>query len=338
MNKRVLLAVPAALGLFALAACGSSGSSASNTPPPAPETTSTPPTTSAANGTSSPPATNPGQGGGTALPTSPGSVTIGSADFPENELLMDIYGDAMAAKGVNVSKKPNIGERGVYMAAMSDGSIGAIPEYSGSILSYLQGSSAKQTSPQAVYSALQNVAASKGFVALKYAAAQDSDTITVTKDTADKYHLKTIADLKPVASQLTMGAPAQFRTRPDGIPALKSIYGVTFGHFTPLTAQGISTATALKTGAIDAADVFSTDPSIVQNGFVSLEDNKHMFAAQNIVPLFAQKVLTQPMKQACDAVSAKLDTKTLASLVAKVAGGQDADQVAKAWLSKEHLG
>jgi osmoprotectant transport system substrate-binding protein len=189
-----------------------------------------------------------------------------------------------------------------------------------------------------VYAALQTVAAPKGLVALQYAAAQDSDTITVTKDTADKYHLKTISDLKPVASQLTLGAPAQFQTRPDGIPALKKLYGITFGHFTPLTAQGITSAQALKTGAIDAADIFSTDPSIVQNGFVSLVDNKHMFAAQNIVPLFSQKVLTQPMKEACDAVSAKLDTKTLAELVAKVAGGSDADQVAKDWLNKEKLG
>ena len=335
MNKRLLLALPAALGLLALAACGSSGSSGENTPPPAPETT-TSAATSAPNDTS-PPTTPAQTGGGTSLPTAAGSVTIGSADFPENELLMDIYGDAMAAKGVKVSKKPNIGERGVYMAAMSDGSIGAIPEYTGSILSYLQASGASETSPQDVYTALQKVAATKGFVALQYAAAQDSDTITVTKDTADKYHLKTIEDLKPVASQLTLGAPAQFRTRPDGVPALKSIYGITFGKFTPLTAQGISTATALKTDAIDAADIFSTDPSIVQNGFVSLEDNKHMFAAQNIVPLFSQKVLTQPMKQACDAVSAKLDTQTLAELVSKVAGGEDPDQVAKEWLSKEHL-
>lgn len=337
MNKRLFLAVPAALGVFALAACGSSGSSG-NAAAPQTSNTTTGAATSAPQTSSSAAPGKGATGGSTALPTSPGSVTIGSADFPENELLMDIYGDAMSAKGVKVSKKPNIGERGVYMAAMSDGSIGAIPEYSGSILSYLEGSSASQTSPNAVYAALQKAAASKGFVALKYAAAQDSDTITVTKDTADKYHLKTIADLKPVAGQLTLGAPAQFRTRPDGIPALKKIYGITFGTFTPLTAQGISTATALKSGAIDAADIFSTDPSVVQNGFVPLVDNKHMFAAQNIVPLFSQKVLTQPMKTACDAVSAKLDTKTLAQLVARVAGGADADQVAKSWLKQEHLG
>jgi osmoprotectant transport system substrate-binding protein len=55
------------------------------------------------------------------------------------------------------------------------------------------------------------------------------------------------------------------------------------------------------------------------------------------VPLFGKDVLTQPMKDACDAVSAKLDTKTLAQLVSKVAGGQDADKVAKDWLASVGL-
>jgi osmoprotectant transport system substrate-binding protein len=149
--------------------------------------------------------------------------------------------------------------------------------------------------------------------------------------------LKTIADLKDVAGQLTLGAPAQFRTRADGVPALKSVYGVQFGNFTVTEAGGTVTVNALKNGSIDAADIFSTDPAIVQNHFVSLQDPKSMFAAQNVVPMFKQGVLSQPMKDACDAVSAKLDTATLAKLVAQVAGGQDADKVAKAWLSKEGL-
>jgi osmoprotectant transport system substrate-binding protein len=264
-------------------------------------------------------------------------VTIGSADFPESALLADIYGDAMAKKGVKVSKHLNIGERGIYIAALKDGSIGAVPEYTGSILSFLDSKATAKT-PQAVFAALQGVAASAGLVPTQYAAAQDSDTITVTKATADKYHLSSIADLTPIAGKLTFGAPAQFRTRPDGIPALKSVYGVTFGRFTPLSASGTATVTALKNGTIDAGDIFSTDPSIAANGFVSLQDPKSMFAAQNIVPLFSNKVLTQPMKDACDAVSAKLDTKTLAGLVAQVAGGKDPDAVAKAWLSSVGLG
>jgi osmoprotectant transport system substrate-binding protein len=321
--KRIYSTAAALLGVALLAACGSSGSSGSS---------SSAKNTSAA---SSQPAG--GSTGSTALPTAPGSVTIGSAAFPESELLSDIYGDAMAAKGVNVSKKPNIGERGVYIAALKDGSIGAVPEYTGSILSYLD-TSATAKSPDDVYNALKEKAASNGFAVANYAPAQDSDTITVTKSSADKYHLQSIADLKSHAAKLTLGAPAQFKTRSDGVPALKSVYGVQFGQFKATQAGGTVTVNALKNGSIDAADIFSTDPAIATNGFVSLTDPKSMFAAQNIVPLFSKKVLTQPMKDACDAVSAKLDTKTLADLVAQVAGGKDPDAVAKAWLQQEGLG
>jgi osmoprotectant transport system substrate-binding protein len=319
--KRMTLTLAAAAGVLALAACGSSGSSGgSNTSAPAGGNVS---------GISS-----SAQSG--ARPSAPGSVTIGSADFPESALLADIYGDAMAGKGVKVSKKLNIGERGVYIAALKDGSIGAVPEYTGSILDYLN-TKATQKTPADVYSALQTQAASSGFAVGQYAAAQDSDTITVTQATASKYHLKSIGDLKSSAGKLTLGAPAQFKTRADGVPALKSVYGVTFGSFRVTQAGGTVTVNALKNGTIDAADIFSTDPSIIKNHFVSLQDPQSMFAAQNIVPLFAKKVLSQPMLDAVNAVSAKLDTTTLAQLVSDVAGGKDPDTVAKGWLSKEGI-
>ncbi len=320
----VFLAALASL-VLALAACGSSGSS-SKTSAAAPASS----TSAAGGGQSSAPSN-----GTSSYPTSPGSITIGSADFPENTLLADIYGDAMAAKGVQVSKKLNIGERSVYMTALRDGSIGMVPEYTGSILVFLDPSATAKT-PADVFAALQKAAA-PSLVALQYAQAQDSDTITVTKATAQKHHLASIADLKPVASQLTLGAPAQFKTRADGIPALKSVYGVVFGRFTPLAAGGAITVTALKSGSVDAADIFSTDPSIVANGFVSLTDPKSMFAAQNIVPLATKSKLSQPMVDACNAVSAKLDTATLAQLVAHVVTDkQDPDAVAKGWLT--HVG
>ncbi|MDT4923319.1 MAG: osmoprotectant transport system substrate-binding protein [Pseudonocardiales bacterium] len=268
--------------------------------------------------------------------SSAGSLTVGSAGFPENELLADIYGDALSAKGVSITKKLNIGERPVYFKALQDGSIDFIPEYSGSILSYLD-PKATAKSPAAVAAALPAALGSK-LTALKYAAAQDSDTITVTKDTATKYHLTSIADLAPVASKLTLGAPAQFKTRPDGVPALKSVYGVTFGTFTVTSAGGTVTVNALKNGSIDAADIFSTDPSIAANNFVSLQDPKNMFAAQNVVPIVTTSKLNPTITAAVNAVSAKLDTATLAKLVAQVADGKDADAVAKEWLASVGLG
>jgi len=321
--KRIYLAVMTVLGLLALAACGSSGSSAQGGGSP----------TATFNTATSGQSTAPSGG----LPTDPGSVTIGSADFPESILLADIYGDAMAAKGVKVSKHLNIGERAVYMKALSNGEITAIPEYTGSILPFLLGKTTSAKTPDDVYAQLQQVAAANKFIVTNYAPAQDSDTITVTQQTANKYHLKSIGDLKSVASNLTLGAPANFKSRPDGVPALKSDYGVVFGQFVPTDAGGTATVNALTNGHIDAADVFSTDPSIVKNHFVSLADPKSMFAAQNIVPMFAKSTLTQPMKQACDAVSAKLDTKTLLTLDSKLGTNVDPDTVAKAWLKQEGL-
>jgi osmoprotectant transport system substrate-binding protein len=287
---------------------------------------------------------NAGSGGsssstnsGSASGASAGSVTVGSADFAESELLADIYGDALSAKGVKVTKKLNIGERPVYFKALQDGSIDFFPEYSGSVLAFLD---PKETakSPAAVAAALPAALGSK-LTALKYAPAQDSDTITVTKETATKFHLASIADLAQVANQLTLGAPARFKTRPDGVPALKSVYGVTFKNFTATPAGGAVTVNSLKNGSIDAADIFSTDPAIQANNFVALTDPKNMFGAQNIVPIVSSAKVNSTITDASNAVSAKLDTATLASLVSKVQNdGQKADDVAKQWLSSVGLG
>jgi len=364
--KRSYIAPVLAAGLLALSACGSSGSSATSnatTTPAAAGSTATDSTaagstetdSTAAGSTDSSAAGSTGSGatdssavgsgasgsstdaaGSSGLPTEPGSVTVGSAGFPENALLANIYGGAMAAKGVKVSKHLNIGERGVYLTALKGGEIGFVPEYSGSILLNLN-PGATEKSAEDVDAALKKAAAAAGFATTKYSPAQDADTITVTKATADKYKLKSIADLKSVAGQLTLGAPAQFKTRTDGIPALEKVYGVKFGNFTPTEAGGAVTVNALKGGSIDAADIFSTDAAIAQNGFVSLTDPQSMFAAQNVVPLFSQKVLTKPMEDASNAVSAKLDTKTLAALVAKVSGG-NSEAVAREWLKSVNLG
>ncbi len=341
--KRTYVLGAALAGLaLALSGCGSSGSSGGGTTPSASGGSSSGSSQCpSAGGSSSSAASSPGGSASASstatFPAGTGSITVGSADFPENTLLADIYADAMSAKGVKVSKKLNIGERAAYIAALNDGSIGFVPEYSGSILSYLD-KNATAKSPSDVYAALQQKVGDK-LAVLGYAAAQDSDTITVTQATASKYNLKSIADLCPVADKLTLGAPTQFKTRADGVPALKSVYGVVFKSFTSLTAGNSAvTVTALKNGSIDAADIFSTDPAIAANNLISLEDPQSMFAAQNVVPLVAKAKVTQTMADACNAVSAKLDTQTLAGLVTKVVTDkQDPDKVAKDWLSSVGL-
>ena len=340
--KRIYVLFAAVLGLaLALTACGSSGSSGgtaagAGSGSGSGSTSCAGPSSAAAGGASS------GAAGGSSpspatYPAGTGSITIGSAAFPENVLLADIYAGAMSAKGVKVSKKLQIGERPVYIKALQDGSIDMVPEYSGSILSYFD-KSATATAPDAVYAALQQKLPTT-LAVLNFAQAQDNDTIVVTQDTAKKYNLRTLADLCPVAGQLTLGAPKQFETRPDGVPALKSIYGISFKAFKPLDVGGPVTVSSLKNGQVDAADLFSTDPAIKGNNFVALMDSRNQFAAQNIVPLATKAKITQTIADAANAVSAKLDTDTLAGLVAKVQNDkQDPEAVAKAWLSQNSLG
>jgi glycine betaine/choline ABC-type transport system substrate-binding protein len=141
-----------------------------------------------------------------------------------------------------------------------------------------------------------------------------------------------------VASKLILGGPPEFKTRPDGLPGLEKIYGVTFGKFTVTDVGGPVTINALKNGQVDAADLFTTDPSIAANNFVILEDPKSVFAAQNVLPIINKAKASAGVTKTLNAVSAKLDTAGLGALMVKViTNKQDPAAVAKQWLTDQGL-
>jgi osmoprotectant transport system substrate-binding protein len=268
--------------------------------------------------------------------TSPSdTITVGSANFPENVLLANIYAEALKAKGVKVSTKLNIGDRETYIPGLLDGSIDLIPEYSGVLLQFFD-KNATATSSDAVFTALQKAVPSK-LTVLNKSTAEDKDAVVVTQQTASRYHLQSIGDLKPVAHNFTFGGPSTFKTRPDGIPGLKQHYGLTFASFKTLDIGGPLTVAALKNGQVDAADLFTTDPSIPDNHFVVLADPQNNFAAQNVLPLINKAKATSTVRNALNAVSAKLNTKTLTALLKRVYAKEDPDTVAKDWLSSVGL-
>jgi osmoprotectant transport system substrate-binding protein len=290
------LAALAAIGLAAVTACASSSSSSATTSTSASATTSA----SASGGSSNP------LGGG----ASSGSVVIGSANFPENELLAEVYAIALQKKGVKVTTKLNIGAREVYYPQVKSGAITIIPEYNGTLLTVEADPTSTAKTTADVDAALAAKLPST-LTVLNPAPAQDSDSITVTQATATKYHLKTIADLKPYASSMVLGGPPEFKTRSDGIAGLKANYGLTFKSFDPLDESGPITLAALTSGKVQAADVFTTTPQIVSDKLVSLADPKFNFAAQNVIPLVYKPGLTPTISATLNAVSAKLTTAAL---------------------------
>lgn len=262
------------------------------------------------------------------------SITVGSADFPESQLLATIYAKALSAKGIEVKTHMSIGSREIYMPALLDGSIDLLPEYTGATLSYLKKNSAAH-SPDEVAAALK-AALPKGITILTPSPAEDADAVVVTRATAKKYKFKTISDLAPVAEKLVLGGSAEWKNRTEGLVGLEKVYGLKFKAYKAL-GIGPITLTALLNGRIQAAELTSTDPAIVAKDLVVLEDVKSLFMSQNIVPVIAENKVSDAVRTALNAVSAALTTAELTQMNARLANHESFDVVASDWLKAHNL-
>ncbi|WGW12053.1 ABC transporter substrate-binding protein [Saxibacter everestensis] len=263
------------------------------------------------------------------------TIVVGSAAFPENALLAEIYAGALKSAGVDVSTKLNIGSRETYIPGLEDGSIDLIPEYTGNLLQYLD-KEATTTDPAEVEKALES-AMPEGLTVLEASEASDQDSVTVTKETADKYSLATISDLKPVAKDLVLGGPPEWTKRPTGVPGLEKTYGLKFKEFKPLDVAGPVTVKSLMNGQVQAANLFTTDPAVAKNGFVVLEDDKNLFLPGNVVPFINEEKASDSVTEALNKVSAAMTTDDLLKLVQRVSEKEEPADVAADWLKQEGL-
>lgn len=278
-------------------------------------------------------------GGPGAAPAAPGdTVRVGSANFPESTLIAEIYAQALEAKGVKVDRRLNLGSRETYFPGLKDGSIDLIPEYTGTVLQYLD-KQATATAPDEVYAALQKTIQAP-LTVLDKAPAEDKDAVVVSRAVAQRYNAKSLSDLAPHCGELVFGGPPEFQQRPDGIPGIQKTYNCAFQSYRSLDVGGPLTIKALTDGTVQAADVFTTDPNIAEKDLVALEDPKNNFAAQNVVPVINAAKATDQVKQALNAVSAKLTTAGLIDLNRKLNAPDkpNADVVAKEWLTANGLG
>ena len=270
-------------------------------------------------------------------PKATGAVVVGSANFPEDELLAQIYVDALQGKGVKVTPKFNIGAREVYYPQIEKGAITIIPEYNGALLTTSVDPTSTAASTEEVNAALKAKLPSSLEI-LNSSSAEDKDSITVTQATAAKDHLTSISDLSPYAKDFIIGGPPEFKTRADGLIGLQKIYGLTFKSFSPLDESGPITISALQSGKVQAADLFTTTPQIVTDHFLSLADPKNLFAAQNITPLVYKAGVNSTIVSTLNAVSAALTTEALVQMnKALTVDHASYTQVASGFLSQEGL-
>jgi osmoprotectant transport system substrate-binding protein len=269
------------------------------------------------------------------------TITVGSFDFAESEVLAEIYSQVLERGGYRVQRAFGLGPRELVAPALSRGLVELVPEYAGTALQFSSlGASRPTADARATHDSLVRALETSHVTALAPAPAQDANTFVVTRRTAARLGLRKLSDLADVARELTFGGPPECPSRPHCLAGLERVYGLKFKEFVRLDAGGPVTHQALKDGYVDIALLFTTDASIPRDGLVELVDDRRLQPAENVIPLLRTEVIDRfgaGPKQVIDAASARLTTAVLSELNAQIASGMSVAAVATGWLKLEGL-
>lgn len=220
-------------------------------------------------------------------------LTIGSKNFTEQKILGEIYAQALAAAGYDVSTELNLGDEKTALKALQDGQISAYPEYTGTaLLSFFDVPADKlPTDPTEAYEQANAEFTKDGITALPPTPFTSSNEVAVTKETAEKLDLETISDLQGKEADLTLYGSPECRQRRDCLLGLQELYDLDFGSFVPVDIA--QRHEVLKSGDADVSIVFTTDPQNKRDGFVLLRDDKGMFPPYNSTFLVKDSTVEQ---------------------------------------------
>jgi osmoprotectant transport system substrate-binding protein len=276
----------------------------------------------------------------TAAPSSSATtetIIIGSQAFSENEIVAEIYAQALETAGYSVDRKFNIGSREVYIPAIESGEVSLLPEYTGGLLQYFDTATTLKTADD-IYAALPDVLAPSGLSVLDQSAASDEDSYNVTKEFSEANNVTSLADLSALTIPLTVGGNSEMETRPYGPAGLLSVYGVTVGFTSIEDYGGPLTVKALKDGDVQIADLYTSDPAITSNGFVTLADPEGLMVANNVVALINTASFPADAVSVINAVNAKLTTAGLVQINTESAAGDSPATIATKWLKDNMIG
>jgi osmoprotectant transport system substrate-binding protein len=217
-----------------------------------------------------------------------------------------------------------------------------VPEYAGSALDFFSlGGAPSFHDAAATHAALARELSPRGLVPLTAAPAEDANAVVVTSATAQRFHLRTISDLQPVAPQLTFGGPPECPERPLCLMGLRGAYGIRFRAFVALDTDGPLTLSALLSGDVDVVQLSTTMPSIRSDHLVVLRDNRGLQPAENVTPVVRRAVLERygpGLATVVDAVSARLGSSDLRDLNAGMMRNPEAAaSEASRWLAAHGL-
>ena len=285
--------------------------------------------------------------GGDGSPSADGSqsadlpeVSIGSAGFPEAALVAEIYAQALEANGFTVERHLELGERPAVRAAFDGEEIDLAPDYLGGLASLLE---AEVTAdPDETHANLLAALEPLGQTALDFSPGTDADGFAVRQETAEELELENMSDLAGVADQLIWGLASGCPDNPLCGPGLNDVYGIDISTLDTesLDPCGAEIAQTLNEGAIDVAQVCTTQAEIAQFNFTLMTDDQGLAPAQNLAPVLTQDLADaggDTLANALNAVSELLTTEELTNLNLLIAEQQSFEDIADQWLTDNGL-
>jgi osmoprotectant transport system substrate-binding protein len=243
----------------------------------------------AACGSSSDSTSTGGEEGGGAIVSNPEngkvSLTIGSKNFPEQEILGEIYAQALKAAGYKVKSALNLGSETVAYQAVKSGQISGYPEYASTALTSFFAIEPEEVpaGAQPAYEKAKEEFEKEGLTAFPPTPFASANAVGTLKTTAEERGLKTISDLEGQSEEMSLDGSPECRQRIDCLAGLEKYYGLKFKSFTPVDI-GLR-YTVLEKGQADLSILFTTDPQLAaeKDKFVILEDDKQVFPAGNVI-------------------------------------------------------
>jgi len=224
---------------------------------------------------------------GTSTPTKV-PITVGSKLDPEAQLLGEMYVLLLQKAGYTVNSKLALGQTPVVFGALKSGAIDLYPEFTGTGLNIL---GIKSTyNPDQDYQAVKNGFEQQYHITwLDQAPLNDGYALCTSQAESQKLGITSLSTLAPKVSQLTLA------TQSDGVTFfdnLESIYGFKTASFKSVKKVDYSIGfTAVKNGQADVTECYTTDGSVITQGFIFLNDDKHGFTEFHPAPIVRDSVL-----------------------------------------------
>lgn len=220
------------------------------------------------------------------------TIVIGGKDFTEQNIIANIYAELIEDRtDINVTKKLDLGGTQVIFSAVESGDVDFYVDYTGTIYaSMLQQTESK--TPDETYDFVKNkLETDYNLTAMDPIGFNNTYTLAVRQETAEKYNLKTYSDLAEVSNELIITPTIEIMNRPDGLPNLLTLYNMNFKETSAM--EGSLRYTAIENGQSDVIDAFSTDGLLIQFDLFVLEDDKNYFPPYYAFPIIRPDTLEE---------------------------------------------